>query len=73
MYHTRFVLCENILLEMLSNPHEFVSELGTIYDLGSKSTEYVFGFKKLIGLQPIYFLDLLPATPRVVRTYQPRQ
>jgi hypothetical protein len=45
----KWVISENILLEM-PNRHEFVSELGTIDDLGSKSTEYVFGFKKLIGL-----------------------
>jgi hypothetical protein len=39
MCHTYFLISENIMLEMLSNPHEFVTELGTIDALGSKSTE----------------------------------
>jgi hypothetical protein len=48
MCNTYFVTSENALHEMLSNPHEFVSKLGTIDGLGSKSAEYVFGFKKLV-------------------------
>jgi hypothetical protein len=44
MCHTYFIISENTFHEMLSNPHEFVSELGTIDALGSKSAEYVFGF-----------------------------
>jgi hypothetical protein len=43
-----FVISENTYHEMLSNPYEFVSELGTLDALGSKSAEYVFGFKKLV-------------------------
>jgi hypothetical protein len=42
MCHKNFVTSENILLEMLSNPHEFLSELGTIDALSSKITEYIF-------------------------------
>jgi hypothetical protein len=45
MCHTYFVISENTFHEMLSNPHEFVSEFDA---LGSKSAEYVFGFKKLV-------------------------
>jgi hypothetical protein len=48
MCYTYFQISENTLLEMLSNPHKFVSKLGTIDALGSKSAEYVFGFMKLI-------------------------
>jgi hypothetical protein len=56
MCYTYFVISENTLLERLSNPHEFVSELETIDALGSKSTVYVFGCKKLMWLQPKIFL-----------------
>jgi hypothetical protein len=48
MCYTYFKISEITLLEMLSNSHEFVSELGTIDALGSKSAEYVFGFMKFI-------------------------
>ena len=32
--HTYVVISENTLQEMLSNPHEFVSEVGTIVCFG---------------------------------------
>jgi len=48
MCHTYVVISENTLQDMFSNPHEFVSEVGTIVCFGGRSAEYVFGFMKLM-------------------------